>query len=154
MAKDNPIPFVDKPSIDFVMMANHAEAINGMLYMLGGGWTDHHRQIVAGQPTPASSFSIATAVYVPWSDTNRPISLTVSIENEDGAEFFKFDGQVVAGRGPQLPPGSGQHLPLAINVVTAFPTAGGYRVVVKLEGRDHRTWPFRVHDINQQRLAS
>jgi hypothetical protein len=61
---------------------------------------------------------------------------------------------VVAGRPPQLPPGSGQHTPMAINAVVPFPKAGGYRVVVKLDGRDVRTWPFRVHDIQQQQLAS
>jgi hypothetical protein len=83
------LAFVERPSIDFVMLANHAEAINGLLYMLGGGWTDHRRMVVAGQPNPPSAFSIALSVYTPWSETNRPMDLTVSVENDDGSEYFK-----------------------------------------------------------------
>ena len=133
------------------MLANHAEAINGLLYMVGGGWTDHRRHMVPGQPSPPSSFSIALSVFTPWGETNKPVDLNVSVEDDDGAVLFKVDTKLVTGRPPQIPPGAGQHVPMAINAVIGFPKQGGYRVVVKLDGeRDTRTWPFRVHDIPPQ----
>ena len=152
--RNRSLAFVERPSIDFVMLANHAEALNGLLYMLGGGWTDHRRIVIPGQPPPASAFSIALSISTPWNDTNRPINLKVAVETDDGSELFKMETTVTAGRSPQLAPGSAQHAPLAINAVVPFPKPGGYRVVVRLDGRDSRTWPFRVHDINQQQLAS
>jgi hypothetical protein len=141
--------FSEKPHIEFVMLADHAEAINGKLYMNGGGWTDHNRPVMAGQAPPPSAFSIALSVFVPWADTNRPIDLTLLVEDDDGNKLVDMTTQMVVGRSPILQPGSGQHAALAINAVQVFPKAGGYRVVVKF-GDDMRTWPFRVIDIPQQ----
>jgi len=141
--------FAEKPHIEFVMLADHAEAINGKLYMNGGGWTDLNRPVVAGQAPPPNAFSIALSVFVPWGDTNRPIDLKLVVEDDDGNNLIDITSQIVVGRSPILPPGSGQHTPLAINAVQVFPKAGGYRVVVKL-GEDVRTWPFRITDIPQQ----
>ena len=141
--------FKEKPHIEFVMLADHAAAIDGKLYMNGGGWTDHNRPVAAGQ-TPLSAFSIALSVFVPWGDTNRPIDLNLTVEDDDGNKLVDMKTQMVVGRSPLLKPGTGQHSPLAINAVTMFPKTGGYRVVVKFAD-DTRTWPFRVNDIpNQQ----
>ncbi len=104
---------------------------------------------MAGQAPPPSAFSIVLSVFVPWGDTNKPIDLKVTVEDDDGNNLIDITSQIVVGRAPLLPPGSGQHTPLAINVVQVFPKVGGYRVVVKL-GEDVRTWPFRIKDIPQQ----
>jgi len=141
--------FAEKPDIEFVMLADHAEAINGKLYMNGGSITDLHRPIVPGQAAPANVFSIALSVYVPWGDTNKPIDLNLTIEDEDGNKLIDVTSQLVVGRSPLLKPGTGQHAPLAINVVHVFQKPGGYRLVATL-GKDARTWPFRVNDIAAQ----
>src|SRR6266566_147982 len=138
--------FAEKPHIEFVMLADHAEAINGKLYMNGGGWTDHNRPVVAGQAPPPSAFSIVLSVFVPWGDTNRPIDLSLTVEDDDGNKLVDMTTKMVVGRSPLLKPGSGQHAPLAINAVQVFPKAGGYRVVVKFAD-DVRTWPFTVNDV-------
>lgn len=150
------IAFVDRARIEFVMLANHAEAINGLLYTSGLGWSDHHRPVIAGQPAVPSPISIAISLYVPWNETNRPHVLTVTVESDDGAQLLKMDATVQTGRPPQLPPGAPQNPALALNGLITYPREGGYRVIARLNGdQDTRTWPFRVHDIPQQnQLAS
>jgi hypothetical protein len=143
--------FKEKPHIAFVMVADHAEALNGKLYINGGGWTDLQRPVILGQAPPPTAFSIALSVYIPWGETNRPIALKVTVEDEDGNKQFDISTPVVAGRPPQMPVGQGQYFHSAVQMVMPFPQAGGYRAVVTIDGdRDTRTWAFRIHDVIQQ----
>jgi hypothetical protein len=148
--------FAEKPHIAFVMVADHAEAANGKLYINGGGVTDLQRPVVVGQAPPPTAFSIALSVYIPWGETNRPIPLKVTIEDEDGKKPFPdFTMPLVAGRPPQMPVGQGQYFHSGVQLVVPFPKPGGYRAVVTIDGdRDTRTWAFRIHDVIQQQKAS
>ena len=59
-------------AVDFVLMANHVEVVNGLLYVSGGGWTDHHRRLPPdGAPIPPSHLGIGVSVVVPWNEKNR-----------------------------------------------------------------------------------
>jgi hypothetical protein len=138
----------ESAGIDVLILANHAEAINGLLYIMGGGWTDAHRQIVKDNPPPTTHFGIGVSVRVPWHDTNRPHKLQIVVEEADAmAIIAKVEGELNVGRPPQLPPGSLQHAVMAINIDTVFPAAGEYRVVARIdETLDQATWPFRIHD--------
>ena len=130
------------------MLANHVEAVNGLLYVSGGGWTDHYRTLVPGGPPPMSRLGIAISVLVPWNETNQPHRLAVDVENEDAsATLARVDAQLNVGRAPQLPPGAEQHVVLALSVDLVFPQPGGYRIVARLDSdRSVKAWPFRVHD--------
>ncbi len=44
----------EKPTIEFLILAHHVEAVNGLLYISGGGWNDHRRVPAHGVP-PAPS---------------------------------------------------------------------------------------------------
>jgi hypothetical protein len=133
--------------IDMLIPANHAEAINGLLYISGGGWTDVYRRIRAGV-VPPNHFGIGVSVRIPWHETNRIHKFVLEVQNEDAtATVVHAEGELNAGRPPQLAPGDVQHAVLAVNVDIVFPAPGGYRVVATLdEGGDTATWPFRVHD--------
>ncbi len=148
--------FAEKPHIEFVMVADHAAAVEGRLYINGGGWTDIQRPVVAGQPPPPTAFSIALSVHVPWGETNRPIPLKVVIEDEDGKRPFpEISMPLVVWRPPQLPVGQAQYFHAALQAVVPFPKPGGYRAVVTIDGdRDTRTWAFRIHDVIQHQKAS
>lgn len=137
-------------SIDFVMLANHVEAGNGLLYISGGGWTDHHRIIQSGR-VPPSHFGIAVSVCIPWTATERPHSVIIRIEDDDATvTIVRTEAQLSVGRPPGLPPGGEQHAFVAVNVDTMFPKAGGYRVVASLDDDvDVRRWAFRVHDVQR-----
>ena len=46
-----------------LMLADSAQAVEGKLYILGGGWS-----LVGPEPTP---MAIALKIEVPWDETNR-----------------------------------------------------------------------------------
>lgn len=142
--------FGDKPQIELLCLANHVEAVNGLLYMVGGGWTDHHRPANQpnGQPT-ISHIGIAVMVRVPWNETNRPHRFQVEIQDLDGNSFMKVEGDLNMGRPPQISPGATQHACIAINGDTVFQRTGGYvlRATIGGDPATLRTWEFRVHDI-------
>ena len=134
------------PQVEFLVLANHAEAVNGLLYISGGGWTEHWRNVQPGQPLPPSTLGVAVGILVPWNETNRRHRLIVRVEGEDGqAVVPPIEGEFEMGRPPGFPPGIDQRSVLAINANLQFPSAGGYRVVA--ECGDHvRSVSFRVHD--------
>ncbi len=135
--------------IELLMLANHAEAINGLLYLSGGAWTDHYRAVAPGVPVPQSHLAIAVSILVPWNETNVPHRLTVRVENEDvTSSLAQIDAQLNVGRGPTMQQGAVQHAVFAVPVTVMFPGPGGYRLVADLDGGiDMRVWSFRVHDV-------
>ncbi|MBI4728610.1 MAG: hypothetical protein HY775_03805 [Acidobacteria bacterium] len=133
--------------IEFLILADHAEAVGGKLYLTGAGWTDSWRgPQPEGQPLPITHFGIAVSVLVAWTETNRPQHLRMRIENEDGTtQHATVEGDIEVGRPPGLPPGSDQRAVLAVNANVQFPSPGGYRIVAEV-GEGVRTVSFRVHD--------
>jgi hypothetical protein len=137
-------------AINFLILANHVEAVNGLLYVSGGGWTDHVRRISQGGPPPSSHFGIGISVVVPWTETNQPHPFSVRIEDEDGQTLvLSVEGQLNVGRPPTLPPGGKQFAMIGLPVDVVFPKAGGYQIVARLGDQEAQsvTWPFRVHDV-------
>lgn len=147
----------DKPQaqIETLVLANHAEAVNGLLYIAGGCWTIHWRQTPSeGQPPPISHFGIALAVLIPWTQTNRRHHLTLRIEPEDGGEpLVSVDGDLEVGRPPGVSPGSDQRAVLAVNADVQFPKAGGYRVLAELSSGHTRSVSFQVRDVGSPPAA-
>ncbi len=133
------------PEIEFILLANHAEARDGLLYVMGGCWTDHWRDRQDGSPPPISHFGIGVAILLPWDETNRPYHLVLRLETDDGKEVAKMDADLTMGRPAELTPGSTQRAVLAINVDMQFPAPGGYRVLGEL-GAQRKAVAFRVHD--------
>lgn len=133
------------PDIEFIVLANHAEARDGLLYLMGGCWTDHWRGTLADGHPPISHFGIGVAVLVQWDETNRPHHLVLHLETDDGKELAKMDADLTMGRPAGLTPGSPQRAVLAINVDMQFPAPGGYRIVGEL-GDQTKFVTFRVHD--------
>lgn len=134
------------PEIEYLILANHAEAVNGLIYVSGGGWTEHWRQAPPDGPPAPSNFGIAVSILVPWTETNRPHHLVVKIESEDGGEpILRVDGDLETGRPPGVPRGSDQRSALALNANISFPRSGGYRLMAEVGG-SAKSVPFRVHD--------
>ncbi len=133
------------PQIEYVTVANHAEAINGLLYLQGAGWTEIQQQ---GGPQPGQSgpvhFGIGVSILVGWNETNRRFPLKIELVHEDGDELMRLDAQVEAGRPPGLPPGSDLRSVLAIGAEAQFPNPGRYELRAELDGKV-RSVAFRVH---------
>jgi hypothetical protein len=140
---------VEHVTIDYIILANHAEAVNGMLNLLGGGWTDLNRPIPADGSIPLSHFGIAVSVCIPWTETNRPHRFGLRIVDEDeSATLVQVETQFTTGRPPTISEGSEQHWVVALNADVMFPKTGGYVAITEVDNGAHqRRWPFRVHDI-------
>lgn len=130
--------------IEYALLADHAEVINGKLYLMGGGWD--LRQAPAA---PArAQFAVAIGVRVAWDETNVPIALQLRLEDDDGAAVFQLDGQLQVGRPPHVPAGSSQLIQAAVALNAELPAFGGYRAAIRAAmagGReDARALPFRL----------
>jgi hypothetical protein len=134
------------PQLELLTVANHAEAINGLLYLSGAGWTDLRRAIPAQGPAPVTHLGIALAILVGWEETNRRHRVAVVMENADGQEILRMESDFELGRPPGLPPGSDLRGVIAINGEVQFPAAGMYRVIATIAD-SKRSVTFRVHDI-------
>jgi hypothetical protein len=138
-------------SIEFVVIANHAEVQNGLLYLSGGGWSEHWRLPQPDGSVPTTKLGLGVSILTPWGDANRPVNLTLRVEHEDGGEpLAKLDAQMEVGRPPGLTAGSDLRSVLAANIDLMIPTPGGYRVVAELgdgeEEGSRRSASFRVHE--------
>jgi len=133
------------PQIELLTVANHAEAINGLLYLSGAGWTDLVRPVQPGGQVPVNHIGVGVAILVSWNETNQPHRVTFRIENADGQVLVNMQGDLEMGRPAGLAPGSDLRGVMAINGEVQFPAAGIYRVVASV-GEDTRSVTFRVHD--------
>ena len=129
--------------IAHALLADHAEIVNGKLYLMGGGWDRFFAATLPAQIRVA----IAVGVRVGWEETNKPIAVRVWVEDDDGKELVRIDGQVNVGRPPNLPPGFEQLAQMCANVPVNIQAHGGYRVrIVAGEGESEieRRLTFRV----------
>lgn len=116
-----------------MLLADAAQAVQGKLYVLGGGWS-----ITGPGPTP---MAIAIKVEVPWDHTNRRHTWSLELIDEDGQpvlvptpegeQAIKIGGEFEVGRPPGLPPGTPIDLPLVVNLAP-LPLPAGQRLEWRL----------------------
>lgn len=144
---------VNEPvTIESLILANHVESVNGLLYISGGGWNNHSRFVAPGSPPPISHLGLAIIIAIPWHETNRMHSITVEIRDEDAnVAIANINAQINVGRPPTLRPGTIQYPTIGLPVDIVFPHAGGYEIVARVDGTDEnaRRWAFQVQDIQQ-----
>lgn len=139
---------MDVPRIENLILANHVEAVNGLLYISGGGWTDHWRPAATnpGQPV-VSHLGVGVTVLVPWIASGSPYPLSVAVEDSVGTQIAGVVTQLSSTRPPGLPTGADLRSVLALSLNLVFPTGGEYRVVATLADQPARVVDFRVHDV-------
>lgn len=136
------------PMFDFLILADRAEAINGKLYLMGGGWDGVG---VANIDEPVA-FSVALAVLVPWHATNQDHMLTLSLQDADSKELMRVQAGFRTGRPPILEEGADQRVMFALPLALTFPGAGTYFVVGSV-GQDEKKARLRVFVTRQNPLA-
>ncbi len=122
---------IQQAEIDFLMLADWAETINGKLYIQGGGWD--RKVVVPGQPT---EFTIVASIVIPWTATNQPHEFSIAIESEDGAPIVPpLSGSATVGRPPHAQPGQDFRTQVAAKIGgVKLPALGTYRVAMTLNG--------------------
>ena len=134
-----PIRLPDAIEIDFVILADHAQAADGKLNMIGGGWNMHN----AERYPSTLPVGIGIGVLVPWNQANRKHKLTFVIKSSEGPVIVKGEGEFEMGRAAGLPPGMTQRATLAINAQLQIPEHGTYEVIVTA-GRSEKRVVFEA----------
>lgn len=118
--------------LDFLLVADRAEAVNGKLYLLGGGWD----RITLPQFPGQANFDVAMGVLVGYTETNERHQFTISLEDDDNQVVLgPVDGQIELGRPPGLKPAQPQRFLVAVRGPFPLPAPGCYHWVVTLDGR-------------------
>jgi hypothetical protein len=134
-----------------LLLCDHAEAVNGKLYINGGGWS-----ILYAANRPATLF-LAVVITVDWGETNRQHALTAELVTIDGEPVMaiappgeltgpiKAVGNLEVGRPPGVKPGTPLPAPMALGFANLVLEPGHYlwRVTVD-EKRAEKT--FQVVD--------
>ena len=129
---------LEQVHIDMLLLADWAEAINGKLYIQGGGW---ERRVVA--PGQMAAFSVAASIVIPWNFTNQQHEFTVSIEDEDGSRVLSsLTGNTTVGRPPDARPGQNFRVAMAVQFAGLQLEPGDYRVVMSVNGEASRSASF------------
>lgn len=123
-----------KPGIDFALLADAAQVVQGKLYVLGGGW---NTLFVGSFPARHPSLSVGLRVRVPWSWSERTIVIAVDLQDQDGGRVLPT-GPIRQGVRVARPQGmpEGSDIVLArsftFNNLT-FTGPGGYSFVISLD---------------------
>src|SRR5712691_544158 len=109
-----------------LLLCDYAEAVNGKLYVMGGGWT-----ILFAADRPVN-MSVAALIAVPWDQTNRPHEVALELLTVDGdaveaqGQPVTLTGQFEVGRPPGVKPGTSFNTPFVWNIIGLILASGGY----------------------------
>ena len=139
--EDLDVEEISRPFIDFLIVADYVETVNGKLYMMGGAWQNY----TLADPSRPVRFGIAVAIGVPWGATNEQHTLQLRVDDADGKTVtptMSINFQV--GRPPQLPPGQEQRVVWALNGDFGLAAPGSYRVVAAIDEVDSEWTAFTL----------
>lgn len=123
------------PRVDCFLLVDSAQVANGKLFILGGGWA----RLTTTQVPVTRTFETAIRVVVPWTETNRPHSLELQVENEDGRALLEtpVKAEIRVGRPAQLKDGTDQVVPLALRIgPVTLEREGRYALILRYEGEE------------------
>jgi uncharacterized protein DUF6941 len=126
-----------------ILLADAAQAAEGKLYVLGGGWS-----ITGPDPSP---MALAIKIEVPWDQANTPHTCRLELldsdgqpveaETEEGEHPIFFEAGFEVGRPPGVKPGTPIDLPLAVNMPPVPLEPGGrYEWRLSIDGRTEPDW--------------
>jgi hypothetical protein len=128
-----------------LLLCDHAEAVNGKLYINGGGWN------VLLRPDVPVNISLAILIEVAWDEAGEAHRLRAHLLTEDGepvtgpqGQTLVIDGGFEVGPPPGVKPGSTLNTPLAINFNALSLAAGGYEWRLEVDDALVARKPFRV----------
>jgi hypothetical protein len=127
--------------VEWIILADAAEAVNNKLYLIGGGW---ETLTIDSQLPALHPCAIAIAFSVPWNETNQQHNIEIAVDDQDGDQLVKVEGQVEVGRPPGIPLGKAQRVQMAIRLALPLQKIGTYVIIVRIEGQESRRVAFNV----------
>ncbi|MFA5786816.1 MAG: hypothetical protein WDA71_07535 [Actinomycetota bacterium] len=129
--------------------ADHAEAVNGKLYVTGGCWD---RILATAIPGHHPHLSLAAVLHVNWNETDQRHAVQVEGVDEDGRQFVSsIEGQFQAGRPPGMRPGDESAIVMVFNL-DGMPLrrAGVHEFVLRVDGQELARARFRAVPAEQR----
>lgn len=136
------------------LLADSAEVREGLLFVLGGGWT---------QTGPAPQmFALAGIIQVEWGEANTRHLADFTIIEQDGPPLmipmptgepqpFTIVTQFEVGRPPGSLPGTSFNLPIALPILPIPWTPGrSYVVILRIDEEEHDRLMFSVRQVAPQ----
>lgn len=124
----------DRCEIDFVVLADFAQSVQGKLTLVGGGWNRHY----AKQYPSFLPFGLGIGILVPWSETNRKHAMKFVIRKSEGPQLIEGGGEFEIGREVGTPAGMTQRATIGIAGQMQLPEPGTYEIVVSIEDDEKR----------------
>jgi hypothetical protein len=127
-----------------LMLADHAQAVGGKLYISGGGWS------ITGPD--ASPSAIAMDMKIPWDLRTEEHNLRLELVDSDGQSVLVptpqgvqplvIDGQLkIEGPFDGIKPGTPLDAPFALNLgPIPIPPGGRYEWRLSINGESHEDW--------------
>jgi hypothetical protein len=117
--------------LDFLLVADRAEAVNGKLYLMGGGWD----RIALTQFPGQATFDVAMGVLVGYAETNEPHEFRLTLEDDDNQVVVgPVTGQFELGRPAGLKPAQAQRFLVAVRGPFPLQQPGCHHWVATLDG--------------------
>jgi hypothetical protein len=139
-----------------LLLADHAAAVGGKLYINGGGWT-----VIGPNPHPSA---IAMLVHVPWDQTNVRHTFSLELLDADGnaittpdANPIKVESEFEVGRPAGVKQGTTLSVPLAFNFGPIPLTPGSqFEWRLSIDGHPDDDWrlTFTTRPAPPQALAA
>jgi hypothetical protein len=136
------------------ILCDHCQAADNKIFVSGGGIS---RSYVGAEPPHVIKVGIACVVRIPYTATNQPHKLTITLVTEDGRPAIPYVPEGMpepgpmevsaafnVGRPPIIVPGEAQPWPLAANFEIGLREVGGYKFVISIDGTEVRDLPLRV----------
>jgi hypothetical protein len=127
-----------------LILCDHAEAINGKLYVMGAAWN------LLQAPNQPINIALAIIVKVAWDEADTSHELRAELVTADG-ELVEMEGQPVApsghfelGRPAGIKPGSTLNMPLAFNLTGLVLDTGQYEWRLTIDEQLVARAPFSV----------
>lgn len=127
-----------------LILCDHAEAVNGKLYINGGGW---NLLFAPGHPI---TISLAILIEVPWDQANVQHTLRADLLTSDGdlvsieGNDLSLQGGFEIGRPPGVKPGTPLNTPIAMTINGLVLDVGGYEWRLFIDDEPVARRPFQV----------
>ena len=138
--------FARKPEVDYLLVADRAEVVNGKLYLMGGSWD----RIQPPKFPHRMMLGIALGVRIPFAHTEDQHKVGVEIHHED-KRLLGFEAKLTTGRPPGMA-GMDMLVPMAFNIPLAIPEEGQVVLRASVDDREPRRHDIKV-TLRQQRTA-
>lgn len=128
----------DHTEVDYLLVADFAQVVNGKTYLMGAGWD---RFTPPQYPAPIR-LGIAVGVRVPFLESNMPHRLTVLLRH-DQVEYFRMEGDLETGRRPGAR-GESTLVPVAVNADFLLQEPQILELTAQVDGRPGRRYTIHA----------